>query len=101
MSSASSPQPAYTNRRRWQRCKISVPIRVILRGPSKTTIIDGRGNELNEGGMAVTAGLELKLGDHILVEFTPPYSGAPIRAMGTVRNRQGYHYGIEFRREGS
>lgn len=101
MSSLPPIQPAHTNARRWQRHKSSVPIRVILPRPNKTTIIDGRGHELSEGGMALTAGLELSVGDQIMVEFTPPYSGLPIRVKGTVRNREGYRYGIEFSQEGA
>jgi hypothetical protein len=56
----------------------------------------GRGNELSEGGLAVTAGVEMKLGDEAEIEFTPPYSGLPIRIRGVVRNRKGYRYGVEF-----
>ena len=92
---------SYSKTRRWRRHKVDVPIRVILPRPSKTTIIDGRGYEVSEGGMAVTAGVELDVEDEIMIEFTPPYSGSPIRVRGTVRNRHGYRYGIEFLREGS
>ncbi|PYX40177.1 MAG: hypothetical protein DMG81_07130 [Acidobacteria bacterium] len=64
--------------RRWPRLHLDVPIRVIVHGRSKTSVIVGRGNELNEGGI------------------TPPYSGLPIRIRGVVRNRKGYRYGMEF-----
>jgi hypothetical protein len=87
---------ACTQIRRWRRHKVDVPIRVIVHGTSKTSLFDGRGNELSEGGMALTAGLELRLGDRVEIEFTPPYSGSPIRHRGIVRNRTGYRYGIEF-----
>jgi PilZ domain-containing protein len=80
--------------RRWPRYRLDVPLRVIVHGPGKTTV--GRGNELNEGGMALTAGVELKLGDQTEIEFTPPYAGLPIRIRGVVRNRNGYRYGMEF-----
>jgi hypothetical protein len=83
-------------RRRWPRLPLDVPIRVIVHKPSKTRVIVGRGNELSEGGMALTAGVELRLGDETEIEFTPPYSGAPIRIRGVVRNRSGYRYGMEF-----
>jgi PilZ domain-containing protein len=76
-----------------------VPIRVIVHSPSKTSVFVGRGNALSEGGMAVTAGVELKTGDEAEIEFTPPYSGGPIRIRG-VRNRAGYRYGMEFVAEG-
>ena len=89
-----------TRRRRWQRRHLDVPIRVIVHSLSKTSVFVGRGNELSEGGMAVTAGVELKTGDEAEIEFTPPYSGGPIRIRGIVRNRAGYRYGMEFVAEG-
>src|ERR1700739_1844166 len=85
-----------TRRRRWRRHPLDVPIRVIVHSLSKTSVFVGRGNELSEGGMAVTAGVELKNGDEAEIEFTPPYSGGPIRIRGIVRNRAGYRYGLEF-----
>ncbi|HYG98801.1 MAG TPA: PilZ domain-containing protein [Terriglobales bacterium] len=91
------PQPPiYAVPRRFPRYHLNVPLRVIAQRPDKLSIIEGRGNELNEGGMAVFAGVELGIGDQIAVEFTPPYSGSPIRVRCTVRNRQGYHYGVAF-----
>lgn len=86
----------YASLRRWKRYKLDVPIRVIVHAPNKTSLFDGRGNELSEGGMALTAGVELRTGDEVEIEFTPPYSGSPIRVRGKVRNRTGYRYGIEF-----
>ena len=62
----------------------------------KVSIVQGRGSELNNGGMAVFAGTELAIGDQVLVEFTPPYTGQPIRVRCFVRNRSGYQYGVEF-----
>lgn len=82
--------------RRWQRCRLDIPIRIIIRNSDATKIYDGRGNEISEGGMAVTAGVELKPGEDVAIEFTPPYAGDPIRVRGTVRNRTGYRYGVEF-----
>jgi hypothetical protein len=84
------------NTRRWMRHKIDVPIRLIVSRSLKTRVVPGRGKELSEGGMALTAGVELKPGDEAAVEFTPPYTGMPIRIRGVIRNRQGYRYGIEF-----
>jgi hypothetical protein len=75
---------------------MDVPVRVITQDPPKVTIVQGRGSELNNGGMAVFAGTELSIGAQALVEFTPPYSGQPIRVRCFVRNRSGYRYGVEF-----
>ena len=88
--------PTFTGVRRWPRYHLDVPIRVIVHKPTKTSIFPGRGNELSQGGMALTAGVELNVGDEAEVEFTPPYAGSPIRVRGAVRNRTGYRYGMEF-----
>ncbi|MFB3814890.1 MAG: PilZ domain-containing protein [Terriglobales bacterium] len=91
------PELQYPVPRRYPRFKINVPIRAITHR-DKTRIVDGRGNELNEGGMAIFAGLEMKVGDELEVEFTPPYQDRPIRVRSTVRDRRGYYYGVEFQR---
>jgi hypothetical protein len=96
---SSQPVPSetpYIVTRRYRRYPISVPVRVIAEKGDKVVIIQGRGNELNEGGLAVFAGLELKVGDKVAVEFTPAYTGSPIRVRCIVRNRNGYNYGVEF-----
>jgi len=90
------PQPGYTKMRRWPRYRINVPVRVVVQRPDKTVIISGRGMELNEGGMALFAGVELKVGQRVEIEFTPPYDGQPLRVRGVIRNRNGYNYGSEF-----
>ncbi len=86
--------------RRWPRFQIDVPIRVIVHKEDKVKILDGRGSALNDGGMALYAGAEFKLGEEIAVEFTPAYS-SPIRVEAKVRNRSGYNYGLEFLTETS
>jgi PilZ domain-containing protein len=92
-----SPLPEVLNgTRRWPRHRVAVPVRVILRRNNKLLMIEGRGNELNEGGMAVFAGVELRIGETVDIEFMPPYQGTPVRVPSTVRDRRGYYYGIEF-----
>jgi hypothetical protein len=91
-----TPQQGYATARRFPRYKVDVPVRVITQGLTKVTIVQGRGSELNVGGMAVFAGIELSIGAQVIVEFTPPYSGQPIRVRCFVRNRAGYRYGVEF-----
>lgn len=82
--------------RRFPRHKIDLPVRVVVPLEDKTRIVSGRGNELNEGGLQVFAGTEMRVGDSIFVEFTPPYSGKPVRVAALVRNRSGFDYGLEF-----
>lgn len=91
-----SHETMYEALRRWPRYKLEVPLRILAQKGGTTVIVQGRGNELNEGGMAVFAGVELAMQEEIAVEFTPPYSGQPIRVRALVRDRSGYSYGVEF-----
>jgi hypothetical protein len=85
--------------RRWQRYRLNVPLRLIVARDDGTRIAEGRASDISEGGLLIFAGIELRGGDNLLVEFTPPYSSAPVRAPGIVRHRRGYNYGVEFRSE--
>ncbi len=89
-------QPDHASSRRWQRYKVNVPIRVIVCRAMRASIFDGRGTSLSEGGMALFAGAELRPGERVAVEFTPPFSSPPIRVDAKICNRTGYHYGVEF-----
>lgn len=93
---AVAPQPIYSKLRRWPRYQLNLPVRVVAQRGDKVVIVPARGNELNEGGLAVFVGMELSAGEQIAVEFTPPYAGTPVRARCTVRDRDGYTYGLEF-----
>jgi hypothetical protein len=85
-----------TNFRQWQRFRLTLPIRLIVSRDGITRILEGRAQDMSQGGLLIFAGVELKTGDGIFVEFTAPYSGEPLRAPGIVRHRRGYNYGIEF-----
>lgn len=82
--------------RRWPRYKVDIPIQLVAQGPTKVSIVQGRGRDLNGGGMAVFLGSELGLDEQVAVEFTLPNSAQPIRVRAFVRNRSGSGYGIEF-----
>lgn len=87
---------AFATMRRWPRLKIHVPVTVVLRKQEKTLFVQGRGQDLNEGGIGVFVGAELHLGETVEISFTPPYQGNPMMARAVVRNRRGYTYGMEF-----
>jgi hypothetical protein len=91
-----SQSTAFAAVRRWPRYKLNVPVRVISQKDGKSVITPSRGNELNGGGLSIFAGVELAEGDDVELEFTPPYSGDPIRVRCIVRNRREYSYGLEF-----
>jgi hypothetical protein len=87
---------AFRELRRWPRLKIHVPVTVVIRTNEKTVFVRGRGQDLNEGGIGVFVGAELRVGDVIEISFTPPYQGNPMTARTVVRNRRGYTYGLVF-----
>ncbi|HET7184638.1 MAG TPA: PilZ domain-containing protein [Terriglobales bacterium] len=94
-AAAHSPGP-FEAERRYKRYQIRVPVRLVVHRGDVSTRVNGRGTELNEGGMCVFAGVELNLGDQIELEFTAPYAPDPLRVWASVRNRYGYYYGLEF-----
>lgn len=99
-AAANSPGP-FEVQRRWKRYQIRVPVRVVVHRGDVSTRVNGRGTELNEGGMCVFAGVELNIGDQLELEFTAPYSPEMLRVWASVRNRYGYYYGLEFLAENS
>jgi hypothetical protein len=84
--------------RRWQRYHFDVPIRLVFENGQYTRVAEGRGTELNEGGLGLYAGIELEIGDLVEVELTVPFYCLALRLQGVVRNRpgNGYYYGIQF-----
>ena len=88
----------YKNRRRWVRYAVDIPVhvRVITQGPTRIVACDGRGINLNCGGLAVLADIDLPVGAQIRVEFTPPYAKEPMAFRCFVRDRVGNRYGVEF-----
>ena len=90
------PGRGYQSSRRWARYKIDVPVMITLFRLGKITVVEGRGSELNCGGMKVFLPADLLIGDQVAVEFTPPYSSQAVTMKGIVRNCHIYSYGIEF-----
>jgi hypothetical protein len=82
--------------RRWPRYKVDVPVQLATQGLTNGIIVQGRGSELNCGGMAVSGRIELVIGEQVALEFTPPHSGQPVSVRCFVRNRHRYTYGLEF-----
>jgi hypothetical protein len=80
-------------RRRWPRHEANLPVQVALLYNLNRTVVPGRGTEISEGGMALYAGVDLKLHDLMDVEFLTPSRAC---VTGIVRNRSGYCFGLEF-----
>jgi hypothetical protein len=82
--------------RRWPRYQVNLPVRMLVRKPGVLRVSHVRGQELNAGGMAVHAIVELAVGDQVQLEFVFLRARRPINLKATVRNRVDHQYGLEF-----
>jgi hypothetical protein len=81
------------NTRRWPRLPVDIPVRVVTAKGFSTTVVEGRGTEMSEGGMVLYAGILLNPGDLLEIEFdTPTHS----RMTAIVRSKNGFCFGLEF-----
>ena len=79
--------------RRWERLPVDIPVRVVTSKGFSTTVVEGRGTEMSEGGMTLYAGILLNPGDLLEVEFDfPTHSRVP----AIVRSKNGFCFGLEF-----
>lgn len=81
------------NTRRWSRHPVELPVRVFPSGGDSKLTVQGRGIEMSEGGMTLYAGVPLKPGDLMDLEFQTP-GGTRVSAI--VRSRTGFCFGLEF-----
>jgi PilZ domain len=90
-------KPGNRGKRRWQRSSLNAPVRIL----TDTLTIDGFGIKVSEGGMCLFAAANLPIGETVGVEFKAPNSESLVRALGTIRSRAVYLYGLEFVPTGS
>ena len=79
--------------RRWERMPVDMPVRVITSKGFSTTVVEGRGTEMSQGGMVLYAGILLNPGDLLEIEFDTPM---PSRIPAIVRSKNGFCFGLEF-----
>ena len=82
--------------RRWQRCQLTVPVRLRIEKAQDAALMDTRGCQMNDGGIAIYATAELSIGTQVEIEFTPPSFDFPLTLRGVVRNGAKNQYGVEF-----
>jgi len=90
---AQSPFPI---QRKWRRHPLQVEVWITTQIPARVTRYLARGSELNGGGLAVEADIDLKIAQQVLVRFTPPGCNEPMNFRCFVRNRNENRYGLEF-----
>lgn len=79
--------------RRWTRLPIDMPVKVVTSRGFSSTVVEGRGTELSQGGMELYAGLLLNPGDMLEIEFEMPIHS---RLTAIIRSRNGFCFGLEF-----
>jgi hypothetical protein len=79
--------------RRWTRLPIDMPVKVVTSKGFSSTVVEGRGTELSQGGMELYAGIMVNPGDMLEVEFGVPFHS---RMTAIVRSRNGFCFGLEF-----
>jgi hypothetical protein len=84
---------ASSSTRRWDRLPVDLPVKVLTSKGFSTTVVEGRGTELSQGGMVLYAGVLLDPGDLLEIEFDTPIRS---RMTAIVRSRAGFCFGLEF-----
>jgi hypothetical protein len=79
--------------RRWMRLPIDMPVKVVTSKGFSSTVVEGRGTELSQGGMELYAGIMVDPGDMLEIEFDVPIHS---RMTAIVRSRNGFCFGLEF-----
>jgi PilZ domain len=79
--------------RRWTRLPIDMPVKVVTSKGFSSTVVEGRGTELSQGGMELYAGIMVNPGDMLEIEFDVPVHS---RMTAIVRSRNGFCFGLEF-----
>jgi len=82
-----------SSQRRWDRMPVDLPVRVVTSKGFSTTVVEGRGTEMSQGGMVLYAGILLNPGDLLEIEIDTP---TPSRIPAIVRSKNGFCFGLEF-----
>ena len=90
--------PTQEGVRRWERFAVDIRLKASFKRNGMPMTVFGRGSDVSQGGMAAYIPSELTVGTSVDLELSLPYvSGEqPIRIVATVRNRNGFRYGLEY-----
>jgi|SRR5271170_8379063 hypothetical protein len=81
------------NTRRYLRYRTHTPVSIVVPGATNV-VVPGLVSKLSRAGMELYAGVDLKPGEMMEVRFRT--TGRTIRVLGTVCDRSGFCYGLEF-----
>jgi PilZ domain len=94
--SGSTPNPAASSGRRFQRHPLDIRISIQVFRDGETISLWGRSSELGEDGIGGTVTTELEPGEVVSMELSLPLTPFPIKCRALVRYRDGLRHGFEF-----
>ena len=82
--------------RRYPRYEFETDLTATMLGMDRNEMARGCSLNINEAGIAALFATEWEIGASVHLQFSVPFSSAPVRVRAVVRNRTSYQYGFEF-----
>lgn len=95
-SAATQHAQPFSMQRRWQRFKIDLRLRLFRDPKLDAESVQGQATDASEGGMAIYVPAELTANEAVHVEISVPFGKPGVTLQATVRNCNGFRYGLEF-----
>ena len=92
----SLPNPGNSNRRRFGRFAVAVPVDVVVLRSGVPSTIPGRSVDVGEGGVSAVLAGELQPGEAIGISLQLPFVLEPVQAKAVVRHHGPLRCGIQF-----
>ncbi|HZQ67302.1 MAG TPA: PilZ domain-containing protein [Terriglobales bacterium] len=82
--------------RRWKRFEVEIPIRLEALINGARCSFHSTGSDISQGGLSAFMPRDVELGVTVTLVLCLPYARENLTLRGIIRNRSGFHYGIEF-----
>jgi TonB family protein len=92
----SLPNPGNSNRRRYGRFAVAVPVDVVVLRSGVPSTIPGRSVEVGEGGVSAVLAGEVQPGESVGVSLQLPFVLEPVQAKAVIRHLGPMRCGIQF-----
>lgn len=90
------PNPGNSNRRRYGRFAVAVPVDIVVLRSGVPSTIPGRSVEVGEGGVSAVLAGEVQPGESVGVSLQLPFVLEPVQAKAVVRHLGPMRCGIQF-----
>lgn len=92
----SLPNPGSSNRRRYGRFAVAVPVDIVVLRSGVPSTIPGRSVEVGEGGVSAVLAGEVQPGESVGVSLQLPFVLEPVQAKAVIRHLGPMRCGIQF-----